>query len=131
MCVALDPDLLGFRSVSLAARYRTAASSNTLTEGLEKIMAARGYDWAPIFAPSSDWEEKFLTPSMAHSTVETFNAVRCLDHSGKLDESPPESATSVLREQICEQGFAGQSTYVRPEFLDLSDAFELRGFCIT
>ena len=85
---SLGPDLLGIRSVSLAARYRTAASSDTLTRGLEKIQAARGYDLVPIFALSSDWEEKFLIHSMAHSTAEAFNIVRCLDQSGKLDDSP-------------------------------------------
>ena len=43
-------DLLGIHSISLAARHRTAASSNTLIQGLEKIQEARGYDLAPIFA---------------------------------------------------------------------------------
>ena len=35
-----------------------------------------GYDLAPIFALSSDREEKFLILSMAHSTVVAFNTVR-------------------------------------------------------
>ena len=86
----LGPDLLGIHTLSLAARYRTAANSNTLTKGLEKIEAARGYDLAPFFALSSDWEEKFLIPSMACSTVEAFDIVRRLEHSVKLDESPQE-----------------------------------------
>ena len=46
----LGPDLVGIHSISLAARYRTSASSNTLNQGLEKIQAARGYHFAPIFA---------------------------------------------------------------------------------
>ena len=50
----LGPDLVGIRSISLPARYRTTASSNTLNKGLEKIQAARGYDLAPIFTLSSD-----------------------------------------------------------------------------
>ena len=88
LCVALNPTWLGFTLAASLARYRTAASSNTLSKGLEKIQAARGYDLAPIFVLSSDWEEKFLILSMAHSTVVALNTVRCLDHSGKLDESP-------------------------------------------
>ena len=64
----LGPDLVGIRSISLAARCRTAASSNTLSQGLEKMQASRGYDLAPIFALSSEWEEKFLISSMARST---------------------------------------------------------------
>ena len=71
----LGPDLVGIHSVSLAARFRTAASSNTLNKGLEKIQAARGHDLAPIFALSLDWEEKFLISSMAHCTAEAFMTV--------------------------------------------------------
>ena len=36
----LGPDLVGVHSLSLAARYRTAACSKTLNQGLEKIQAA-------------------------------------------------------------------------------------------
>ena len=46
----LGPDLVGIHSISLAARYRTAACSNTLNQGLEKIQAARAFDFAPILA---------------------------------------------------------------------------------
>ena len=84
----LGPDLLEIHNLSSAGRYRTAANSNTLTKGLEKIQAAREYDLAAIFVLSSEWEEQFLIRSMAHGTVEAFNNVRCSDHSGKLDESP-------------------------------------------
>ena len=52
MC-ALGPDQVGIHSISLAARYRTAACSITLNEGLEKIQAARGYNFAPILALGS------------------------------------------------------------------------------
>ena len=106
----LGPDLLGIHTLSLAARHRSAANSSTLTKVLEKIQAARGYDLAPIFALSSEWEEKFLIPSMARSTVEAFNIVRCLDHSGTLDESPQDkkhkAATALLRDKLQEQDFA-------------------------
>ena len=106
----LGPDLVGIRSVSLAARYGTAACSNTLSQGLEKIQAARGYDFAPIFAVSSDWEKKFLAPSMARCTAKAFNIVCCLDRSGKLDGSPldkkQKAATALTRDKLYEQDFA-------------------------
>ena len=100
-CVALDPTWLG--SISLAARYRTAACSTTLSQGFEKIQAARGYDFTPIFALSSDWE-KNLAPSMAPSTAEGFKIVCCLDRSGKLDDSSQnkeqKTATALLRDKL-------------------------------
>ena len=47
---------------------------------------------------------------MAHSTAEAFNIVCCLDHSGKLDDSPQDRkqkvATALLRDTLHEQGFA-------------------------
>ena len=45
-------DLVGIHSISLAARYRVAACSTTLSQDLEKIPAARGHNSAPIFALS-------------------------------------------------------------------------------
>ena len=48
----LGPDLVGMHSISLAARSGTAACSNTLNQGLEKLQAARGYNFASIFALS-------------------------------------------------------------------------------
>ena len=64
MC-GLGPDLVGIHSVSLAARYRTAACSNTLNQGLEKILpGSREYDFAPVLALSSNWEKEFLAPSV-------------------------------------------------------------------
>ena len=44
------PDLVGIHSISLAARYRVAACSTTLRQGLEKIQTARGHNSAPIFS---------------------------------------------------------------------------------
>ena len=46
----LGPDLVGIHSISLAARYRVAACSTTLGQGLEKIQTARGLNSAPIFS---------------------------------------------------------------------------------
>ena len=51
----LGPDLVGIHSVSLAAHYRTAACSSALSQGLEKIQAARGCDFAPVLALCSIW----------------------------------------------------------------------------
>ena len=64
MC-GLGHDLVGIHSISLAARYRTAACSNTLNQGLEKIQAARAFDFAPILALCPNWEKEILAPSMA------------------------------------------------------------------
>ena len=86
----LGPDLVGIHSISLAARYRTAAWSSTLNQGLEKIQAARGQSVAPIFA----W---LVAPRMA------FSIVCRLDHDGKLDEAPQNKkqnvATGILQDQ--------------------------------
>ena len=78
----LGPDLVGIHSISLAARYRTAACSNTLNQGLAKIQAARAFDFAPILALCPNWEKDFLAPSMSRSTADGR-----LDHDGKLDEA--------------------------------------------
>ena len=107
----LGPDLVGIHSISLAACYRTAACSNTLSQGLEKIQASRWYDFTPIFALSSDWEKKFLAPPITRGTAEAFNIVCCLDRSGMLDDSPQnkkqKAATALLRDKLYEQDFAG------------------------
>ena len=93
-----------------------------------------GKIWRPIFALSSEWEEKLLMSSMAHRTAEAFHIVRCLDHSGKLDDFPQDkkqkAATASLRDKQHEQDFAGP-LYVLLEFLDQSVAFALRKFCST
>ena len=106
----LGPDLLGIHTLSLAARYGTASNSGTLANGLAKNQAARECDHAPIFALSSEWKEKFLNPSMAHSTMEALAIVRGLDHDGKLDESPQDkkqkAATALLRDELQKQDFA-------------------------
>ena len=74
----LGPDVVGTHSISLAARYRVAACSTTLNQGLEKIQTARGHNCAPIFALSPVWEKEFLVPSMAFSTADAFDIVRRL-----------------------------------------------------
>ena len=62
-------DVFGIHILSLGARYRTAANSGTLVNGLDKVHAAREYDRAPISALSSEWAEKFLKTSMAYRTM--------------------------------------------------------------
>ena len=81
-------DLVGIHSISLAARYRVAACSTTLSQSLEKILTARGHNNAPIFALSPVWEKEFLAPSMAWSTANAFDIVCRLDRDGKHDEAP-------------------------------------------
>ena len=56
----LGPELVGIHSISLAARYRTAACSTTLRRGLKKFQTAGGHNCAPVFALSPAWEEEFL-----------------------------------------------------------------------
>ena len=74
-------------------------------------LAAQRYNFAPIFALSSNWEKEFLAPSMACSTADAFNIVCRLDHDGKLDEAPQNQkqnvATSLLRGKLYEQDVAG------------------------
>ena len=110
MC-GLGPHLVGIHSISLAARYRTAACSNTLDRGLEKIQAARAFDFAPTLALCSNWEKEFPPPSIASSTADAFDIVRCLDHDGKLDEVSQDKrqkvATSLLCDKLLTQDFAG------------------------
>ena len=107
----LGPDLVGIHSISLAARCRTAACTNTLSQSFEKIHAAREYDFAPVLTLSSIWDKEFLAPSMARSTAEAFNMVCCLDRNGKLDDSPLDKkqkvATTLLRDELYRQDFAG------------------------
>ena len=54
----LGPDLVGIHSIILAARYRVAACSTTLSQGLDKIQTARGHNCAPIFTSLSRLGER-------------------------------------------------------------------------
>ena len=58
----LGPDLVGIHSISLAARYRVAACSTTLGQGLEKIQTARGHNSAPMLALSSGRKHSLHLP---------------------------------------------------------------------
>ena len=107
----LGLDLVGIHSISLAARYRVAACSTTLSQGLEKIQTARGHNCAPIFARSPVWEKEFLAPSMTCNTANAFDIVCRLDRDGKLDDALQNTkqkiATGLLRDKLFEQDFAG------------------------
>ena len=109
------------RSISLAARYRTAACSNTLNQGPEKIQAARAYDLAPVLALSPIWEKDFHAPSMSRSTSDAFNIVCRLDHDGKLDEASRNKkqkvATGLLRDKLHTQDFAGPIPFLATKIL--------------
>ena len=56
---ALVSTFFRIRILSIAARFRTAANSNILTDGLAKINAARQYDGVSLFAITPEWEESF------------------------------------------------------------------------
>ena len=102
---------MGIYSISLAARYRVAACSTTLRKDLENVQTARGHQCTPMFALSPAWEKEFLSPSMAHSTVNAFDTVRHLVCGGKLNDAPKNKkqkiATGLLRDRLYEQDFAG------------------------
>ena len=113
---------VGIRAISLAARCRTAACSSTLNQGLEKIQAARAFDFAPILALSSNWEKEFLAPSMARSSTEALNIVCYLGRNGKLDDVPQDNkqrgATTFLRDDLFLSGtLLDRSPHVPPGFL--------------
>ena len=98
-------------SISLGARYRVAACSTTLSQGLEKIHSVRGHNGAPIFALSPVWQKEFLAPSMACSTANAFDIVCLLDRNGTLDEAPQHKkqkvAAGLLLDKLHKQDFAG------------------------
>ena len=109
--MVLVSDLVGTHSISLAARYRVAACSTTLNQGLQKIQTARGHNCAPLFALSHVWEIEFLVPSMAFRTADAFDIVCRLDRNGTLDEVPQNKkqkvATGLLLDKLQKQDFAG------------------------
>ena len=106
----LGPDLVGIHSLSLAARYRIAACSTTLSRGLEKISTARGHNCTPTFALSHLGKE-FLIPSMAPCTANAFDIVCGLDRNDTLDDVPRNKrqkvATGLLLDKLRKQDFAG------------------------
>ena len=102
---------VGIHSISLAARYRVAACSTTLSGGLEKINTARGHNCTPLFALSPIWEKNFLFPLLAHSTAGAFDIVCRLDRNDTLDEvrqnNKQKVATGLLLDKLHKLGSAG------------------------
>ena len=86
-------------------------SSSTLRRGLEKVSAARGHKYAPLFALSPAWEHEFLFPSMAFNTANAFDIVCRLDRDDTLDDVPPskkqKAAIGLLLDKFHKQDFAG------------------------
>ena len=80
----LGSDLCRMHMISLAARFRTAACSGTLANGLAKIRVAREYDDASMYAHTPEWEERFLKTSMAFSTMEAYEYVRWIDRTDEI-----------------------------------------------
>ena len=78
-------DLVGIHSISLAAWYRVAACSTTLSQGLEKINMARGFrSLSPI------WENNFLFhpwPSALRMRLILFVAWTVMTHLTKSHKS--------------------------------------------
>ena len=105
MC-GLGPDLVGIHSISLAARFRVAACSTTLRQGLQKIQTARGHNRTPVFACSLAWEKEFLTPSMAWNTMNAVDHMCGLDRAGKLDTVPQKQKQKIATELSCRKIYA-------------------------
>ena len=105
----LGPDLVGIHSISLAAHYRVAACSATLSQGLGKINTACGHNCTHFRSLPSG--RNFLVPSMACSTADAFNIVSRLDRNDTLDEVPQSKkrkvATGLLLDILHRQDFAG------------------------
>ena len=110
--------------VNLAARFRTAASSSTLVNGLAKIRAVREHDRASIYAHTPQWEERFLKTSMAFSTLEVCEHVRQVDRTGKIADSPSgkrqKASTTLLCDTIRKRDFALPIAKRAPKFCDRS-----------
>ena len=68
---------------SLAARFQFAAHSDTLSEGLEKLQAARSSLLTTLHAASTDWDRTFLHRSMEFATTSENNLVHWMDQSGR------------------------------------------------
>ena len=108
----LGPDLVGVHSISLAARYRVAACSTTLTRCLEKIQTGSWTQLHSYFLSLSPvWEKELLVSSMAYSTADAFDIVCRLDCNGTLDEVPQNKkqkvATGLFLDKLFQQDFAG------------------------
>ena len=139
---AIPSNLLGVgsicglcHSISLVARYRVAACSTTLNQGLEKIQAAGGHNFVPIFVLSLDLEQEILFPSTACSTEGVFllfvawTMMENLMKSRRIGSrmSPQDHYVTNFVSRV----MLDQSLYGLLKFWDRSDVIELRTSCST
>ena len=109
----LGPDLVGIHSISLAARYRVAACSTTLTQGLDKSKRSwtQLHSYFRSLSLHSGRKNFFFFPSMAYSTADAFDIIRRLDRYDTLDEAPQNQqqkvAIGLFLDKLHKQGFAG------------------------
>ena len=92
----LGPDLLGIHSISLAARYRIAACSTTLRQGLQKNSNCSRAHGAPFVCHFSCLGKDFLTPCMSWSTMSAFHLACQLDGEGKLETAPRKQMSQII-----------------------------------
>ena len=106
----LGPDLVGFHSLSLAARYRVAACSTTLGRGFEKDQYGSRTQLHSSLCSLSRLGQ-FLVPSLAFSIANAYDIVCRLDRDDTLDEVPHNKkqkvATGLLLDKLHKRDFAG------------------------
>ena len=105
MC-GLGLDVVGIHSLSLAARYRAAACSTTLNQGLEKIQAARGKT-SLLFSLSLLTGRKnfLLLPWLLATLFVAWTMMANLMKPRRIKKH--KVATGLLRDKLYEQDFAG------------------------
>ena len=105
----LGIDQVEIRILNLAARFRTAASSNALASSLQKSWQPESTTVSPCSLSPPEWEEKFLKTPMAHSTMEAYEYARHLGHACRIADSPSDkkqkAATVLLRDAIQKRCF--------------------------
>ena len=124
---------VGIHPISLAARHRIAACSNTLNQGLEKIQAARTYDFARVLALSVSGERTFLLPPclVALRMLSTVNVVwtkmanLMRPHKTRSRKLPQAYSVTYCTDKI----LLDQSPYGLPKCWDRSAVIELRTSC--
>ena len=98
----LGIDQVEIRILNLAARFRTAASSNALASSLQKSVQPESTTVSPCSLSPPEWEEKFLKTPMAHSTMEAYEYARHLVMLAELptlpairNKKPPRSCSAT------------------------------------
>ena len=95
----------------LAARYRVAACSTTLSQALEKSNTVRGHNCTPLFAFSPIWEKIFLFPPWPTALRMHLKIVCRLDRDDTLDDVPQNKSRrfplGYFLTKLHKQDFAG------------------------